>query len=226
MHGHVLPLRAEPRRAGWASRLSALGLVLAFGVTAYGGSNILALEYVERVVRSQPSQPVDEMLRTLARWKDTVGVGARARRIALDMVLARTPGDAAAIEGAFDEIAKNSPASVAIWQARATYQKARGAPIENVLPGFRMSALTGSHELSFMKHRTMFGLEHWAELPEAERHIVARDLVGSLKEIDWGSHRRLLELLAAKTEAEREEIRAAVMATGSGNNKLLQALGM
>jgi hypothetical protein len=218
-----VPLRPQPRRSSWTLRVSALGLSVLFAVIAYGGANILAVERLERWVRSHPGQPIENMLGPVSTWKNTNGVATRARSLALDIILAKTPGDTAAIENALDEVAKASPTSVAAWQARVAFQQARGAPMERVLAAFRMSALTGSHEGYFMMQRANFGLEHWTELPEVDRRTVVRDLVGSATDFGTDSYRKIV---AGKSQAEGDDIRAAVTASGPATKALLQALGM
>jgi hypothetical protein len=83
-----------------------------------------------------------------------------------------------------------------------------------------MSALTGSHEGYYMAQRAKFGLQHWSELPDEDRRIVVRDLVGSVTEFGFDRN-----VLTGKSQMERDEIRAAVIASGRASKPLLQALG-
>jgi hypothetical protein len=94
--------------------------------------------------------------------------------------------------------------------------------MEHVLAGFRMSVLTGSHEGYYMAQRAMFGLQHWSELPEEDRRTVIRDIVGSASEFGPDRYRYIV---AAKSQPEREEIRAAIIDTGRASEAMLQALG-
>ena len=220
---HFAQMRTEPRAAGRILNLPALGLLVVFAVAAYGSANIIAFERLPGWVRSAAWQPVDSLLGPILTWKNTTGVAARARTLVRDIVLVRTPGYTAAIENALDEVVRASPASVIAWQARAAHQLARGAPMERVVPGFRMSVLTGSHEGYYMTLRVTFGLEYWSELPEVDRRTVIRDLVGSATEFGPDRYR---DIVAKKSQAERDEIRAAVMASGRGSKALLQALGI
>jgi len=201
-HFISVPLRSEGRWS-WTSSLSAFGLFLVFAGTAFVGANIFAFQ-----VSGAGS---------VSAWTNTTGVAAQARILAFQIGVA-TQADTAAIDNALDEMVKASPTSAAAWQVRAAYQLAHGAPMEYVLAGFRMSALTGSHEGYYMAQRAMFGLQHWSELPEEDRHTAVRDLVGSEAE-------RYRNVLAAKSEAERDEIRAAVIASGRASKTLLQVLG-
>jgi hypothetical protein len=183
---------------------------LVFAGTAYVGANIVAFQ-----VSGAGS---------VSAWTNTTGVAAQARMLALQIALA-AQGDTAAIDNALDEMVKASPASAAAWQVRAAYQVAHGAPMEYVLAGFRMSALTGSHEGYYMARRVMFGLQHWGELPEEDRHTVVRDLVGSAPGYRPGDGpERYRDIFAAKSPAERADIRAAVIASGRASKALLQVL--
>jgi hypothetical protein len=212
----------EPRRTGRTLSLSALGFFVVFAVTAYSGANIVAFERLEGRVGSLRGH-----LGAVSSWKNTTGVATRARYLALEIVLAETPGDTAAIENALDELAEASPTSVAIWQARVAYEDARGASMKRVLAAFRMSALTGSHEGHYMNQRAIFGLEHWTELPEEDRHTAIRDVLATVLVWDLGyREHRYRTILAAKSEAERGDIRAALTASGLANKEVLQALGM
>jgi hypothetical protein len=197
--------------------LSALLLVALFVVTAYSGANVIAFERLENQVG-----PI-EMLGALLNWENTTGVAARARNLALNIIKVNTPGDTVAVENALDEVVKASPTSVAAWQTRAAYQRALGVPMERVLPGFRMSVLTGSHEGYYMSERVAFGLDYWTELPEEDRRTVIRDLVGSASEFGPDRYR---DIVAGKSQGERDEIRAAITASGRGSKALLQALGI
>jgi hypothetical protein len=231
MHAsYFAQLRTEPRLTGRTVSLPALGLLVVFAVAAYGGANIIAFERLPGWVSSAPGQSVDRLSGPISTWKNTTGVATRARTFVRDIILAKTPGDTAAIENALDEVAKASPTSVAAWQAIVAYEAARSAPMERMLAAFRMSALTGSHEAYYMARRAIFGLEHWTDLTEADRGTVVRDLLGSAellwREEFWISSDSYRKIIAGKSPAERDDIRAAVMASGRGTKGLLQALGL
>jgi hypothetical protein len=177
---------------------------LVFAGTAYVGATIFAFQV--------------SGVRSVSAWTNTTGVAAQARILAFQIAVA-TQADTAAIDNVLDEMVKASPTSAAAWQVRAAYQVAHGAPMEYVLAGFRMSALTGSHEGYYMAQRAMFGLQHWSELPEEDRRTVIRDIVGSASEFGPDRYRNVV---AAKSEPERDEIRAAVIASGRASKTLLQ----
>ena len=230
MHGHRFA-----RLTDWTGRIlspSALGLVVVFAVVAYAGANIVAFERLEgrlagEEIVSSAGAEQGSISGAVPNWKNTSGVAARARSLSLDIVLAKTPGDTAAIDNALRELAEGSPTSVAAWQALLTFGQASGAPKESVLAAFRMSALTGSHEGYFVMQRAIFGLEHWPDLPEVDRRTVMRDVLATALDWDFGRRgQRYRAILAKKSDAERDDIRTALTTYGLASSEVLQALGM
>jgi hypothetical protein len=218
-----IPPRTELHPIARALDLSVILLFVTFSIIAYHGVSIISYERLERRVDGLAGSSTESILGLVSGWKQTAGVATRARNLALEIILAEDPANGVAIEDALDEVVKASPTSTAAWQARAAYQRARGAPMERVLPGFHMSVLTGSHEGYYMAQRAMFGLEHWTELPEEDQRTVIRDLVGSAMEFGPDRYRYIVD---GKTQAERDEIRAAIIASGHSSRALLQALGI
>jgi hypothetical protein len=163
----------------------------------------------------------------IVNWKDAAGIADEARIFGLTVVRTETPDDKAAIEKAISEIAENSPTSSGAWQDLAQSRLERGAPMESVLAAFHMSDLTGSHEAPTMVQRVLFGLDHWSELPESEQQVVVRNMVVTIVTIE--SEQRPQEsyrqILAAKSEAERDQVRAALTKFGLATPAVLQALG-
>ena len=155
-----------------------MGLFLIFAATAYWGFQIVRFERLnDQVGRALDASPdaADSLLESVAAWKDTPGVAARARSTVLDIVV-NHPTSVAAVAHALFDVVEVSPTSSGAWQAFAEMRSGRGDDMGIVLAAFRMSALTGSHEGKIMKRRALFGLTHWAELPERDRNTVVRDL--------------------------------------------------
>jgi hypothetical protein len=210
-------------------------LFLLFSVAAYGGTELFRFEKVADPLIADPGryarlQTDSSMQPFVSSWKDVTGVATRARRLALQIPLAETPDDLAAIEQALLELAENSPTMASVWLALAGTRSARGASMEIVLSAFRMSALTASHEGYLMAQRAIFGLEHWTELPDADRHTVVRDILATLGQARGEyrasavyQYRRILE---RKPEAEREAVRNALLGSGLSAQEILQWLGV
>jgi hypothetical protein len=208
-------------------RPASLGLFLLFAGTTYWGVQIVRFERLNNEVgRALDTSPetADSLLEAVAAWKDMPGVAARARGTALDIVL-NHPTSVASVAHALFDLVEASPTSSGAWQALAEIESVRGDDMDHVLDAFRMSALTGSHEGHVMKQRALFGLQHWAELPNADRDTVVRDLLASARHPELGT-KDYRTILAAKSEAERENIRAALTASGVATQDLLQALGV
>jgi hypothetical protein len=74
-----------------------------------------------------------------------------------------------------------------------------------------------------MAQRVEFGLEYWTELPKEDRRTVIQDLVGSATQFGPDRYR---DIVTGKSQTERDEIRAAIMASGRDSKALLQALGI
>ena len=222
-------------KAGFAGRFFrpvTLGLILVFATTAYYGAQIVAFMHFEDQVaaaRAAPykgqRQPKDSLLGAVSAWTDTAAVATRARNLRFELTLVEMPDNISAIAHAVGDIAEASPTSSGAWQTLAQLRSARRNSMENVLTAFRMSALTGSHEGHVMKQRAIFGLEHWAEMPEGDRDTVVRDLLATarLPEYRTDDYRAVIAL---KSQEERDNIRAAFTASWLANQALVQALGL
>jgi hypothetical protein len=207
--------------------LGTFALLLVFGLTAYGGANILAFESLaNRVWFGHTNEPTKSALEAVSAWTNTSSVEAAARALVLDIVLSENSRDFAAIEGALNELVIGSPASTATWEALAEVRKARGESMDRVLAAFRMSVLTGSHEGYFMMQRAVFGVKYWNEMPEQDRRTVVRDLLGSFGPDAGAAGLTLRKIMAAKSQIERDEIKAALLASGHATKGLLQELGV
>src|SRR6266566_1168153 len=200
---------------------SAVGLFVLFGVAVYGGAELVSFERVATPLiadpaAKRPTQPIDSSMHPfVSTWADVTGVATRARRLSLQIVLTETPDDTAAVEQALSQLAEDSPTMVPAWLALAEARSTSGAPMESVLAAFRMSALTGSHEGYMMMQRAIFGLEHWTELPEPDRRTVIRDLLATVSAPALPVGQRYRRMLAAKSAAEQDNIRAALIASGA-----------
>jgi hypothetical protein len=216
----------------WRLNSSAAAVFLVCLATAWNGAKVLeylrAADHLDRLSGASDSSRkviAGELRSFIANWNDVTGVADAARRLSDGVVRDAMPDDKAAIENAVAEIVANSPTTYTVWQNLAELRYARGAPIESVLAAFRMSDLTGSHEGYTMVERAMFGLEHWADLTQADRGIVVKDLAGTLDPAFNLQQQRYREILAAKPESERADIFARLKASGFGTPDVLHALG-
>jgi hypothetical protein len=169
-------------------------------------------------------EAADSLLESVAAWKNSPGVASRARSTVLDIVL-NHPTSVAVVAHALFDVVEASPTSSGAWQGLAEIESFRGDDMEHVLDAFRMSALTGSHEGNIMKRRALFGLKHWAEMPERDRDIVVRDALTTAKYPEYRTE-DYRTVIALKSERERDDIRAAFTTSGLADQALLQALGL
>jgi hypothetical protein len=212
-------------------RPSAVGLLFVFGLTAFYGVELFAYQSLSDRISTElvrtpgTAQQIGEADKSaISSWTNVTGVSGWARGLLLAVIRADTPDDKVAIENASAEAAEVSPTWAAGWQDLAAARLASGASMEKLIAAFRMSNLMGSHEGFVMVRRAIFGLEHWADLPELDRRTVIRDVLATI-----GPDRmniRYHDILAAKSAAGREEIRAAFMASGLATKDVLQALGI
>src|SRR6266496_2459652 len=100
---------------------SALGLFVLFGVTVYGGAELVRFEKVAEPFLADPGQKyatlqIDNSMQPfVSSWTDVTGVAKRARRLALQITLTETPDDTAAIEQGLSQLAENSPTMTSAW---------------------------------------------------------------------------------------------------------------
>lgn len=208
---------------------SALAIFLASAATAYyGGSLAVFLRGAawagEALGGSAETGGGPAAVKPFAaNWQNTAGIADQARRLGLGVVEAEAPDDGAAVATALSDILANSPVSDTFWQQLADARLKSGAPIENVLAAFRMSDVAGSHEGGAMVARGLFGLEHWTNLPEADRRIVVRDVLATIGQ-EFKPQKQYRRILAAKSDAERDDVLAALTASGLATPKLMQEL--
>jgi hypothetical protein len=206
--------------------LLAAGLFVVFAAVAYYGAEVVAFERLGMRVDGLRGGAAADLLGSVLAWEDAAGIASRARSLALNILTQKDLSDTEAIQHALDERAKASPTSSVAWQESVAYQQASGAPVENMLAAFRMSALTGSHEGYIMNQRARFGLENWSKLPEVDRRTAIRDLLATTPLPEFKADQyRYRAIILEKSQAERDEIRAAATASGLASGDLLEELG-
>jgi hypothetical protein len=201
-----------------------------FGVTAYVGAEFLSFEthadQVQAMLAAPPAAPTASVVdkSALSQWANVSGTSGEARELLLAVTRTESPDDYRAIERAISETAEASPAWDSEWLALTEARLASGASFQSVLAAFRMSDLTGSHEGPAMIQRAVFGLDHWAQLPAADRRTVVRDLLATMS--DEHVERRYRDLLAAQPGSLRDDVRGALAASGLATPQVLQSLGL
>lgn len=207
---------------------SVVGMCLLFGAASYAGTQLFAYERVSDLMaekltadRRTASQNTDKS--SLLQWTTSSGVSGYARALWLGIMRVETPENYNAIERALINTIEVSPTSAADWQELAEIRAQNGAAFDSVLAAFRMSHLTGSNMGGLMIRRAIFGLQHWTRMPPAERRIVVRDLLAT---VGPKAGRRYQDILGQKSFGERDDIRAALAASGLASLPVLQSLGL
>jgi hypothetical protein len=223
----------KARRACRLLRPGTLGLLLVFAITAYAGTQVVAFVQLENRVDAARAaatdgqrQSVASLLGPVFEWIHTPGLATRANNLRLGIVYTADRVDIVGVSHALVDLAEAAPTSAGTWEAFAEMRSGRGDDMDIVLAAFRMSALTGSHEGKIMKRRALFGLTHWAELPERDRNTVVRDLLATARLADYGRAEDYRVVIGLKSQNERDEIRAGLMGSGFADEDLLQALGL
>lgn len=208
-------------------------MLLVFAVTAYAGTQVVAFVQLEnrvdaaRAEKAGSQRPsVAGLLDPVFEWIHTPGLATRANGLRLGIIYTADPPDIIGVSHALVDLAEAGPTSAETWEALTEMRSGRGDHMDGVLAAFRMSALTGSHEGRIMKRRALFGIAHWAEMPERDRNTVVRDLAGTARLADFGRADDYRVVIDLKSQTERDEIRAALMGSGLADNDLMQALGL
>lgn len=113
------------------------------------------------------------------------------------------------------------PLSAVDWLSLSGMQWATGQPMKQILQSLNLSMLTGPNEGYVMPARGIFGASLWESLsPDLKRHVAsdltAKEIIGNPK---------FRTILSAKPAGVRNEIRAAMLATGLSPNEVEQRLG-
>jgi hypothetical protein len=113
------------------------------------------------------------------------------------------------------------PLSSIDWLMLSGMQLVTNQPMEQVLGSLKLSILTGPNEGYVMVERGIFGVPLWDILTPELTHRVAVDLTAE-RAIDT---ERLQAVLAAEPDGVRNELRAAMLATGLAPKDVERRLG-
>jgi hypothetical protein len=209
---------------------SSVTIFLACVITMYDGASLVTLNMSadrmqDALTRAGGPHSISAYDKAfLANWKNESGVANWVRTLLLADVRVETPDDRSAIEAAITQILEISPTDTE-WPDLAQIRLARGAPMASVLAALRMSYMTASHSGRAMFQRAAFGLEHWTELPKSDQHTVTRDVALSMIGDYYHPDLRYREIVAAKSKNERDNIRAALIASGLAPTDILKVVG-
>ena len=113
------------------------------------------------------------------------------------------------------------PLSSIDWLSLSGLQLITDQPMDQVFGSLVLSTLTGPNEGYVMAERGMFGVSLWEDLPpDLKRHVIIDLAAGDVPE--YGKFRAVL---SAASERVRNELRAAILATGLSPKEVELRLG-
>jgi hypothetical protein len=115
------------------------------------------------------------------------------------------------------------PLSSVDWLSLSGIQLVTDQPMGQVLEGFELSMLTGPNEGYLVAERGIFGVSLWQSLSPYLKRRVAIDLVSA--EITVTGNEKFRAALSAQPERARNEVRAAMLATGLSAKEVEGRLG-
>jgi len=155
-------------------------------------------------------------------WTTVPGVASAALQSQLKEKI--DPSDLKAANSrreALAAILSMKPLSSIDWLSLSGLQLITDQPMDQVFGSFVLSTMTGPNEGYVMAERGMFGVSLWEDLPpDLKRHVIIDLAAGDVPE--YGKFRAVL---SAKSERVRNELRAAILATGLSAKEVELRLG-
>jgi hypothetical protein len=154
-------------------------------------------------------------------WSSAPGVGSAALRAGLtEKINISDPKAANSRREAFSSILSIDPLSAVDWLSLSGVQLVTDQPMEQVFASLELSMVTGPNEGYVMTDRGIYGVSLWERLSPDLKRRVAIDLAAG--EITTESR----TFLSAQPEQVRNELRAAVLATGLSPKEVERRLGL
>ena len=113
------------------------------------------------------------------------------------------------------------PLSSLDWLSLSGVQLVTDQPMEQVLGSLELSMLTGPNEGYVMAERGIFGISLWERLSPYLKRRVANDLAAG----EIAGNEKFRAVLSSQPERVRNEVRAAVLATGLSPKEVERRLG-
>ena len=165
------------------------------------------------------SQNREKILNT---WSAVPQVGSAALRAELSEKIDASDSKAAHNRReALATIVAIQPLSPINWMLLSAMQLVTDQPMEQVFDSLELSMVTGPNEGYLMPERGIYGVSLWPRLPPDLKRRVANDLTAA--EIIGNSAFRAT--LSAQPDGVRDELRAAILATGLLPEEVERRLG-
>jgi hypothetical protein len=158
-------------------------------------------------------------------WTFVPGVASAALKAELRAKIdASAPKATNSRREALAAILSIEPLSSVNWLSLSGMQLITDQPMEQVLESLELSMVTGPNEGYVMADRGIFGFSLWERLPPELKRRVAVDLADlAAGAIRW--NKKFQAILSTKSEGVRNELRAALLATGLLPREVERRLG-
>ena len=157
-------------------------------------------------------------------WTAVPGVASAALKAELrEKIDASAPKAADNRREALSATLSIDPLSSVNWLSLSGMQLVTDQPMEQVLESLELSMVTGPNEGYVMADRGIFGVSLWESLPPELKRRVAVDLAVGEVTVVWNG--KFKAVLSAKSEPVRNELRAALLATGLLPQEVERRLG-
>lgn len=113
------------------------------------------------------------------------------------------------------------PLSPVNWMLLSAVQLVTDQPMEAVFDSLELSMVTGPNEGYLMPERGLYGVSLWPRLPPDLKRRVANDLTAA----EMIGNTAFRATLSAQPDGVRDELRAAMLATGLSPQEVEQRLG-
>jgi hypothetical protein len=194
---------------------TAIALIGACGFSVTRGSAIVHFSLAMANVDS--SEKRDEIINT---WSFVPEVASAALRAELTEKINISDQKAAnSRREVLSSILSIEPLSSLDWLSLSGVQLVTDQPMEQVLGSLELSMLTGPNEGYVMTDRGVFGVSLWERLSPYLKRRVANDLAAGEISANVGA------VLSSQPERVRNEVRAAVLATGLSPKEVERRLG-
>ena len=196
---------------------TAVAVIGICGCAVFWGSDIVRFSLATANIDSSENRE-----KILNSWTTVPEVASAALRAQLSEKI--DPSDSMAANSrrrALTAIVAIQPLSPINWMLLSAMQLVTDQPMEQVFDSLELSMVTGPNEGYLMPERGIYGVSLWPRLPPDLKRHVANDLTAA--EIIGNSAFRAT--LSAQPEGVRDELRAAMLATGLLPQEVEQRLG-
>jgi hypothetical protein len=198
---------------------TAIALIVACGFTVTRGSAIVHFSLA--IANVDSSEKRDKIINT---WSSVPDVASAALHAELTEKINISEQKAAnSRREALAAILSIKPLSSVDWLSLSGMQLVTDQPMDQVLESLELSMLTGPNEGYLVTERGIFGVSLWESLSPFLKRRVAIDLAA--EKVTVTGNEKFRAVLSAQPERARNEVRAAMLATGLSPKEVERRLG-